>query len=336
MEDRQVSMEHEKRSTGEGTAGDDLARERLAFERERFAFEREIERAKLAEAKRSVWRSLIGPVVIGGLITAGVTVYGINIDRQTSLREQVRIDAADKRDEANRRSEILIQLVNARERAVTDLRSQMFSALLQHYFNRNDVEARITLLKLIGLNFRDSVQIKPLFEQLDSEIMLSSETPAAENAKAREMLRKAARSIIADQVEQIRQSRDGAVCELIRAQGERHAVECLQGLSVKLVEIRPDGVMVQSNTRNGFLLDTGQLEEGHPFWVGYYDMPMIDYTSVVAGRGNLWKYAIVLDGITEDKVAKLSVAVLPVDSYSPQYKYKFDEMLADYLEGVIK
>jgi hypothetical protein len=319
---------------GGGGSERGIDREKLELEREKHAFQRELELEKLRESRRASWRSMIGPVVIGGLISASVAFYGIYTDRQANERERRRIEAADLRAQANRRSETLIQLVNARERAVTDLRAQMFSALLQHYFDRKDTGARITLLKLIGLNFRDAVQIKPLFEQLDAEIV--AEGMEGARPEARRLLRKAARNVIRDQIEQIRQARDGAVCDLELAPGDQGDVDCLDGLKVELLAIGPDGVRVRSNTRDHALLDAAEPAAGQAFGVGYFDMPMIDYTSVDAGRGNLWKYAIVLDEITDDRVAHLKVAVLPVDSYSTQHKYKFDEMLADYLEGTIE
>ena len=50
------------------------------------------------------------------------------------------------------------------------LRASLFQALLENCFDRQQDESKVTMLKLMALNFRDLVQIEPLFEELEDEL----------------------------------------------------------------------------------------------------------------------------------------------------------------------
>lgn len=314
----------------------DLPRLRFEFERDLEERKLVLEERKLEQGKRESWSRIIGTVLIGGLLSAAIAGFGIYSEwrqdaraREDRLAEEERAAARQKasveKAREDRRAEILIQLVNAREGAVTDLRARMFDSLLRNYLKEENAIERITVVKMLGLNFRDAIQIKPLFEMLEQDMTQTTELEA---------LRKAASSIVRDQVEQIRLARDGFVCTVaLKVGDEPKSPDCMPDLQIKLIEVEEGQVRVRTNSSQGLLLKTKDMDEkGAAFSVGFFDTPMIDYTTVAAGSGETSKYSIVLNGVsTASKEAELTVAILPEDSYRTHQAYGFDELLADFL-----
>jgi hypothetical protein len=302
----------------------ELERERWKYEKEWHKQENEIEIKKLKQAKLDTWiRGLVSGILgtaIAVSISASITLYGQKAEEEKTIR------AAEQR-----KQETLIQLVNSRESSDSDLRAQIFNTLLQHYFQQKDFRTQIAILEIIGLNFRDALHTKPMFERLNLEIKEKLEHPE----EMLEALRKASGRIIKDQLQQIKQSIEGDVCELELQfnpiDREPKRPECFQDLAISLMDIKDDHIMVQTNTKNGAILEDNEHTKGDDFVVSFYDMPMVDYTSV-ASKGAVWKYSIVLKEIDrKNQKVKIAVANLPEFSFSTSEEYKFDEMLKRYL-----
>jgi len=323
-----------------GEGGIDLQRLRFEFERDLEERKLALEERKLEQAQRESWSRIIGTVLIGGLLSAAIAGFGIYSEwrqderaRQDRVAERERAEArqtaAATQAREDRRGEMLIQLVNAREGAVTDLRARMFDSLLRNYLEQESGIARITVLKMLGLNFRDAIYIKPLFEMLEQEM---EQKHPSKGLTPLEALRKAASSIVRDQVEQIRLARDGAVCAVPLEEGERKPADCMPDLQIELIEVEEGRVRVRTNSSEGRLDPEIMAGKGAEFSVSFFDMPMIDYTSVLIGPNDTWRYSIVLNSASpEDHEAELTVAVLPTDSYDTHRAYGFDELLADFL-----
>lgn len=316
-------------ASGESDPKTDL--EKFALEREKWEYQKqwkkqdhEIELKKLKQAKLDTWiRGLVSGIlgtVIAVSITASITLYA-----QKAEEEKTR------RAEEQRKQETLIQLVNSRESSDSSLRAQIFNTLLQHYFRENDFRTQIAILEIIGLNFRDALHTKPMFERLHLEIKEKVDNPM----ELLEALRKASGRIIADQLQQIKQSIEGDVCEIEYPIGQEawkaQRPDCFQDLAVNLKYIGDDHILVQTNSKDGVLLEDNGETNGDKFAVSFYDMPMVDYTSV-ASKGTVWKYSIVLKEIDhKNKIVKIAIANLPELSYSTSEEFKFDEMLKRYL-----
>lgn len=309
-----------------------LELKRFELETQRFEFEKlsetqnqELQRRQISQARWDTFWRFFGSAVISGGIAAAITVYGTTAEEAATNRATIRAaqqsqDAAD-----NRRSEILIQLLNAREAADSNLRARMFEALLANYFEDPDERSQITILEMIGLNFRDAVQVKPMFELLDIELKRKKIDRAP--------LRQAAKAIIADQIKEIRHARNGGVCSYEFAEGDEKTPECFPRLTVKLIEIAEEGdaIKVRVNSKDGALLDKAEIDNGDKFSVTYYDMPMTDYTIIAQGRVSS-RYSIVLQTLDlKAKKAKIAIAVLPINSFSTQQEYKFDEAMDEFL-----
>jgi hypothetical protein len=280
----------------------------------------DLEERRLKQARIDTWTRFLGTMLVGVFIAGGATVYSKHLDRRTA-------DAAREATKA----EVAIQLTNAREKTLTDLRAQMFGALLEHYFKQADELQRIAILELMALNFRDAIQIRPMLELLDAELQAKGSSQAVD--KMRWELNRAARAMAHDQLEQIRQAEGGGVCRMKLSLGNAASAACFPLLSIKLVQVASASqIQVQTNSDEGRLLDNNQFAD--PFEVSYFDAPMIDYSAVRPASLDVVRYAIVLDGVAPDRSsANISVAILPsASAFDAQRRYAFDELLYQYLK----
>jgi hypothetical protein len=218
--------------------------------------------------------------------------------------------------------------MNSRETANANLRSQMFKTLLENYFDQKDVASQIVVLEMIGLNFRDSIQVKPMFERLSLRL---DDAAASDPEELRKALRRAAIHIIDDQLLQVDLANEGATCELDLQYGEKKTPDCFPLLSIKLDEPpTTDSIQVRVNSRGGKRIDPSKIEKGDDFEVTFLDMPMVDYTRMVVGK-SLFTFSIVLKETDPDNAkATIAVAALPDTDYSVDKAYKFDELLRSY------
>lgn len=290
------------------------------------------EGAEAPRRKKDIWDILdvFAKTILAIAVTGGIGFYGIHVDQRLANEEKRRSAIAEE----NRRAQTVIQLVNAREAANATLRSQMFGTLLNHYFKADDLDTQIAFLQLIGLNFRDSIQIKPMFERLGRQ--LNGEAEPAKREQLRNLLRRAARNIISDQLAQIDMAPEGATCELDLTVGETSEPPCFSLLTVKVIDVKQDTIRVQTNIDNGERLGADDMREGDQFSVNYFDMPMVDYTRMVVGD-SLFVFSLVLlktepdEGNPNNGRAKVAVAVLPDQRFNGRFAYQFDDLLKDFI-----
>ena len=289
------------------------------------------EAAEPSKRKKDLWDILdvFAKSVLAIAVTGGIGFYSIHVDQRLANDEKRRAEIAEN----SRRAQTVIQLVNARESANANLRSQMFSTLLDHYFKADDLDAQIAFLQLIGLNFRDAIQIKPMFERLGRQLDL---VDAADREAHHRLLRQAARSIINDQLAQIDIAPEGATCELSMRIGDISTPDCFPLLAVKLRDVEADAIRVRTNISGGQRLDPSEIEEGNTFSVNYFDMPMVDYTRMVVGD-SLFVFSLVLLETEPDESnrnngrARVAVAVLPDQRFNGRFAYQFDDLLKDFI-----
>jgi len=273
----------------------------------------ELEERKLEQARSESRARLWSTILISGLATGLLSVYA----RWSDTRTQERAKSAEQ-------TRVAVELVNAREKASTELRAKMFEALLQNYFRDAHEREQITILTMIALNFRDAVQIRPMLELLNFRIDQNSNE--SERAQLRNELRRAARVVIKDQLEQIRMSKDGEVYYETISAGNAVRIKCGPNTSLKLAEVTNDfTISMQSIAPDGSLSDK-------PFDVTYLDMPMVDYRTVRSSSADAWRYAVVLQDVSADKKsADIAIACLPVSQVGAERRYAFDELLEKYL-----
>jgi hypothetical protein len=280
--------------------------------------------------KKDVWDIL--DIVFKGLlavfVSGGIAFYGIVVDSRQAADQRARIENTEK----NRQQQALIQILNSRETASASLRSQMFKTLLENYFDQKDPASQIVVLEMIGLNFRDSIQVRPMFERLSKEL---ERRDASDGPELRSALRKAAGHIIEDQLLQIDLANEGATCELELRYHVSDSPSCFGLLAVMLDDDPTESsIHVRVNSLRGEWIAHDNIKDGDDFDVTFFDMPMVDYTRMIVGE-SVFAFSIVLKSTDpENREAVIAVAVLPDTDYSVSQAYKFDELLRDYLREV--
>lgn len=291
-------------------------------------------------SKKDAWDK--ADIIAKGL--AAIVVSGVIAFYTIFVQEENRLQLS-KNQEENRKVQTLIQLINSREASDSNMRGKMFDTLLNNFFNKGDPESQIVALEMIGLNFRNTLQIKPMFNQLDRQLVKDSKAdPGNEtHAELRALLRKAARAIIRDQLNQIEIASGGNVCKLKLSFGtelEPKFAKCFSSHAFKLVDSSSDSVRIQAYKAPEIdlsLTDQAEIEkqnkwipQGASFSVTYFDMPMTDYTQLP--DGSLY-YSLVLlnskDG--ESGEAEVAVAVLPPVDYSSGKAYQFDQLVDEWI-----
>lgn len=201
----------------------------------------------------------------------------------------------------------MVETISSREMAAADMRARMFDTLVQHYFgNRQDDATKVAILEMIGHNFENDLNLKPLFMRLDAEL-------AASGSEHRESLREAAGGIARNEIHQIIGA-GGTTCELELSVGEPAMGDCIVPLQLTLSEVLEDRVIVG-------------VEPGppQPAVITYFDMPLVNNRTM----GEL-RYALTLSSTDprEGKATLLAVR-LPTSLYDVENQLRVDQMLSD-------
>jgi len=209
--------------------------------------------------------------------------------------------------EANRAAQVLIQALASREAVSSTLRAQMFSTLMEHYFKEDkDPSSRILILELVALNFNEQFRLRPLFEQLNSELSEPSH---------KEELRKVARNVASREISRILGS-GGGTCEFDLALEKRVQAECAP-VSLKLLEVNEDKIRVSTRSDD---------DEG--FDINFFDTPFTDNTRL----GELTYSLMLVDVNPTGMTATVELVYFPQHYYSDDNRLKLDEMMGKYLD----
>ncbi len=234
------------------------------------------------------------------LVSSAITFYGIR-------KDATNFETAER----NRRAQILIETISSREQATADMRAKMFDTLVRNFFkDTTDDAARVAILEMIGSNFENDINLKPLFLRLNAEL-------AAKGSKHQSELRDATRNIISTEVEQIVGS-GGAVCEIELSVGETKQGACIAPITVTLRKVLDDSRV---------MVETGPLATGLSS-VTYFDLPLMNNRPL----GEL-RYALVLAEAKPEKGqegrARLQLVRLPPAYYSVDNRLRVDQLISD-------
>lgn len=262
--------------------------------------------AKKVNSTKDIWDKI--DVIIKGfagiMISGAIAFYGIkSTTRQTEIAE------------SNRQAQILVQTMNHRETSASQMKTQMFKTLMEHYFKEKDDEKseirildEIRILELIGLNFQDHIHLKPLFTRLDTKLK--------ENVSERKVLRKIAKNIKRSEIDKIVGS-GGDVVKHELVFNETICMKPYDLINLTLLDVKEDRIRVASKP-----------DDREGFEVTYYDMPFMDNSRL----GEL-TYSVLLSSVDiGNRKAKVKVVVLPKHYYSSQNNLRFDGMIGDLLE----
>ncbi len=233
------------------------------------------------------------------------------------------------------RYKLYTELLSRREEADTGVRRGVFEKVLGSYLNptQGDIEQKAVALELLALNFHESVNLSPLFWQLDRQI-------AAEPAKFREQhfahLRRIAANVKDRQVEVLEVSgvkRDGTISFDQIATAEPLVDE-------DLTFEDPDTRQAERTRKRHFTVEVVEhdaalrrllvrVHDGRKqwvFWVDPFDFPLVDFARISKSE----RFAVILRSYTADS-AQLSFLYFPSSRSGAKDKPFIDDVLSDLL-----
>ena len=261
---------------------------------------------------------------LGGLMTAlAVAVVGV-------MRSQV----LDRRQSLETNARLYSELMSRREEAESNLRKDMCVSIIQNFLRPglSDLDSKVLNLELLAYNFHDSLNLKPLFLDMQQRLAASSDPQrntflqrvnrVARDISARQLfsleghgrsfrrtvdldeLRKAGKAGVPLEGEKI--EIDGKTCQVdLRALGFD---ENLQQLLLRLEVKAPEG-SDKSDTRVTFN-------------IGFFDFPMIDNTRLANGL----RCAVSLSALSETN-ADLATVCFPGEYAGLKDRPYYDEVI---------
>lgn len=266
---------------------------------------------------------------IGGLLAA-MAVAGLGFFGSQFL---------EKRQAEETRARFFSELISKREEADSALRKDMFMSIIQSFLNpeSTSVEDRIVKLELLAYNFHESLNLKPLFTQLETDIKRSAAPTKREQLNrletvAREVSRK--EMVVLEGVgasfertvdfEDVAKSPGGLALEPAQLTLER--IERTFAVIVKKVDLEGKQLLLRLEVRTPRAgsedFDTDEAE----FSVSVFDFPMIDHTRLSRDQ----RCAIVVRNFGKSS-ARLAVVDFPGSYASLKEKPYIQEMIRDLL-----
>jgi len=266
---------------------------------------------------------------IGGLLTA-LAVAGLGFFGSQFL---------DRRQSEETRARFYSELINKREEADSALRKDMFMSIIQSFLGpgSTSIEERTVKLELLAYNFHESLNLKPLFTQLDVEIARSASPGKREQ---RDRIEKVAMEVTRKEMvvlEGVGRSVERTVDfdDLAGAPGgvalepaslalggiDRHLAIIVKKVDVERKEMQ---VRLEVRTAKG---QSGDFETSEAeFWVGLFDFPMIDHTRLSHDQ----RCAVVVKNFARSS-ARLALVVFPGSYASLKEKPYIQEMIQELL-----
>jgi hypothetical protein len=209
----------------------------------------------------------------------------------------------ERRQAEETRARFTSELISKREEADSALRKDMFVSIIQSFLKpeSTSIDDRLLKLELLAYNFHESLNLKPLFFQLERDTYNAG---GAKGEELRERLSKVAREVTRKEMvvlEEAGKSFERTVDfdELAGNPGgiplepavlTLNKVERYFALVIKKVDARRKEMQIrlEVKTRNE---DTGEYRtDDAEFWVGYYDFPMIDHVRLSRDQ----RFAVIL------------------------------------------
>jgi hypothetical protein len=246
----------------------------------------------------------------------------------------------ERRQSEETRARFTSELISKREEADSALRKDMFVSIIQSFLRADStsIDDRLLKLELLAYNFHESLNLKPLFFQLDREAIQAG---GAQGTELRDRLGKVAREVTRKEMVVLEEvgksfernidfddlaSNPGGI-PLQPAMLTLNKVERNFALVVKKVDVvrKEMQIRLEVKTRNE---DTGEYRtDDAEFWVGYYDFPMIDHVRLSRDQ----RFAVILKNFSGGS-ARVSAVYFPGAYASLKEKPYVQEMVQNLLQ----
>ena len=271
---------------------------------------------------------------MGGLLTAlAVTYVGMTGSR-----------VLDRRQSVDTNARLYSELMSRREEAESSLRKDMFVSIIGSFLQPNeaDLDGKVLNLELLAYNFHDSLNLKPLFLDLQRRIRRSSE-PEKEKRDYLQRINRVAKETTAKQLFSLQGqgktfTRSVDFAELaaagragIQLEPETITVRkltCQIGVRVIALDEAQEQLLVRLEVK---------APEGQPdipdtratFNVGYFDFPVIDNTRLSNGL----RCAVTLTNFSAGVAADLTTVCFPGEYASLKDRPYYDEVIQKLREA---
>lgn len=287
----------------------------------------------MADKQRDGWdKAAIILQSLGGFVTAAVVAM-LGIVGSGYLNEKQKIDTNVR---------LYTELMSKREEAESALRKDMFTSIIDTFLKPQapSLDVRVLNLELLAYNFHESLNLKPLFANIDQQIHQSTDSRKNEfrerlNRVAREITRK--QMVILEgagskferkfRLVNIPTSKKGLPVELDEAVLTLEDIE--REFRVYVMEVNPDTqelhlrLEVITPEQPASTFATNSVD----FWVGFYDFPMIDHTRLSHDQ----RVAITLSNF-EDGYANITMAYFPGAYAGLKEKPYYQEVVKELLK----
>lgn len=287
----------------------------------------------MADKQRDGWdKAAIILQSLGGFVTAAVVAM-LGIVGSSYLNEKQKIDTNVR---------LYTELMSKREDAESALRKDMFTSIIDTFLKPQapSLDVRVLNLELLAYNFHESLNLKPLFANIDQQITQSTD---ARRQEYRERLNRVAREITRKQMvilegagkkydskfklANVPRSKKGLPVEL------EEAVLSLEGLErefrLYVMQVNPETqelrirLEVITPEQSASQFATNNVE----FWVGFYDFPMIDHTRLSHDQ----RVAITLSNF-EEGYANITLVYFPGAYAGLKEKPYYQEVVKELLK----
>ena len=263
---------------------------------------------------------------LGGLLTAmSVAFVGMKGSQVLERRQSIDTNAR-----------LYSELMSRREEAETSLRKDMLTSIISSFLaptSNDDIDTKVLNLELLAYNFHDSLDLRPLFQDLQRRIRRSK---VPDKAELLSRVVSVAREITAKQLFSLeghgKSFRRSVDMEELTQAGKA-------GLALEPEPITIDGETCEINLRvlassredqQLVLRLTVKAPEGRPelpdtratFDVSYFDFPMIDNTRLANGI----RCAVTLSNFNEF-AADLTTVCFPGEYASLKERPYYDEVI---------
>ena len=286
--------------------------------------------------KRDFWDKvdiLLRPV--GGLLTAAAI----------ALLGFITSSALNQRQTTDTNTRLYTELMSRREESESALRKDMCVSIISSFVNPRDtgIDASMLNLEMLAYNFHESLNLKPLFEEMLRRVASGrkqAKTPdaLAENDSYMNRLERMAREIVRRQMivlEGVGKRFDRTIDLTTDPEGTSMEPETLtlEGVpttfSIDILGVDRENREI----RIGLNIETPDPEQGRQtkvatFGVSYFDFPMIDNTRLASGQ----RCSVVLNNIS-DQSADITLVLFPGSYASLKEKPYYNEVIESVLNA---
>lgn len=223
---------------------------------------------------------------LGGLLTAFAVAY-VGMTGSQLLERRQSLDT---------NARLYSELMSRREEAESSLRKDMFVSIISTFLKpgANDPAAKVLNLELLAYNFHDSLNLKPLFLDIQRQLRKSDD---ADRGEYLQRINRVAREITAKQLfaleghgKSFRRSVDLEALSSAGAAGisldPESATVGKEEFEVGIRVLKVDLEQQQLTVRMNVMSSDGRTElpdSRANFTVGFYDFPVIDNTRLPSG-----------------------------------------------------